>query len=134
MIKRKPKEEVQIEKWMPSPTERAKFKEFLEPYMIWKEETEFEWNGKKVKIKAHKGYKDMTDGRNEAMARFGAIVLTVHAGNPHVAVCISSFTNEFIKSGTQMILYRKYDLLEKLYFKEQFAEQKSMEFYDQITK
>lgn len=133
-ISKKKSEEVsEKEEWMPSKEEQMAFKKFIEPFIEWKEESEFEWNGKMTKIKAHFGYKGSNplDAKNRVMNVFGAVSLTEHAGRTQIAIRLHEWSNTFIKSGQGLSLYHKFEILEKIYFRSKFGEQKSMEFYEE---
>lgn len=131
--KKKLDEEFVKEEWSPSKEEVASFKKFIEPYIEWKEESEFEWNGKMMKIKAHHGYKgkDPLDAKNRVMNAFGAVSLTEHAGRTSIAIRLHEWSNTFIKSGQGLSLYHKFEILEKIYFRAKFGEQKALEFHEQ---
>lgn len=121
------------EEWQPTKEEVIAFKKFIDPFIEWKEESEFEWNGKMTKVKAHHGYKgdNPLDAKNRVMNAFGAVSLTESAGRTQIAIRLHEWSNSFIKSGPDLSLYHKFDILEKIYFRSKYGEQKAMEFYQE---
>ena len=120
------------EEWQPTDLEVKAFYKFIEPFMVWKEARDIIFFQKPIHLKAGKGYKD-TDGKNQAMKAFGAIDLVDYAGGKGNSVVVKQSTsNEFMKSGFgKVMLLHQFDILEKKYFNKQYAEQKSLEFFDQ---
>jgi len=129
-INKKTESKIEKEEWSPSPAEKKAFKEMIEPFLMDKEATQVEWNGKMKDVPAHKGYKDIKGGQIRAMAAFEAVTLKEYLGRLTFAVRME-WSNKFIKTGEGVILYHKFQLLEKMYFRSLYGEQKRLEFYQE---
>lgn len=120
----------ELEAWQPTKEEVQAFCKFIEKFMTWHEAKTINFNGKDFNMKAGKGYKE-SDGRNKAMAEFGAINLN-YQGSGQIAIKVDATANSFVKSGcNRLILYKQFDVLERKYFNIEYAKQKSLEFFDQ---
>lgn len=118
------------EEWIPSPAERLAFKNMMSSFISWIDEKMYpSTDGKGIKVPAHFGYTEGLEGREKAMQMFGAVSLINHAGKMRVGVRILESFNDFIKTGHRIHLFDKFNVIEKIYFKSRFGEQKQMEFY-----
>lgn len=93
--------------WHPTEEHKKKFYDMMEEMTEMKEESIFEFHGKKKVIAPHQYYIDTLNGREKAMSRYGAVSL------------IGEETNKFQIAIISRELYERFDLLENMYFRKQ---------------
>jgi len=93
--------------WYPTEEHKKKFYDMMDEMTEMKEESIFEFRGKKRTIPPHKAYKDTLNGREKAMFQYGAVSL------------IGNETHRFQIAIKSKELFDEFNLLENMYFRKQ---------------